>query len=146
MRPQVSAFAARIAWGGACLFPVAVWEDLNPRNWNQPGVLAGFSGELDREAHSPAETAPNQPPRSLWRLLLLQLGELNLMVFCFNLLPIPPLDGFWVSRLSLEMILRRDLPDRYFTVLTLLGVILVAFLLLGMAVSMVSDLFRMAFS
>jgi antitoxin component YwqK of YwqJK toxin-antitoxin module/membrane-associated protease RseP (regulator of RpoE activity) len=45
--------------------------------------------------------------------LVSQIVLLSIFVVWFNLLPIPPLDGFGVFRVTLEMLLRRDIPNRY---------------------------------
>jgi regulator of sigma E protease len=70
----------------------------------------------------------------------------NIVLFCFNLVPIPPLDGYWCLRLVVEMILRRELPERYLASLQVLGYLLLVLLVLAAVYGMLRDLILKAFT
>ena len=57
------------------------------------------------------------------------IGLISLLMVCFNLLPIPPLDGFHIMRVSIATLIRREVPQKYLLPLQAAGVCLVAALL-----------------
>jgi membrane-associated protease RseP (regulator of RpoE activity) len=50
---------------------------------------------------------------------------LNLILLIFNLLPIPPLDGYHAVCSLVEMAIRRELPERGQSILLTLGWLLI---------------------
>jgi membrane-associated protease RseP (regulator of RpoE activity) len=70
----------------------------------------------------------------------------NVIVCCFNLLPMPPLDGFHCTRLAVEMALRRNLPAHIVTPLVVVGILLLACMLLSVVWSIIRDVIVTAFS
>jgi Zn-dependent protease len=101
-------------------------------------------------APAPAPAPASSPPPSFqpgfWMSFCLLLGLFNLVMCCLNLFPIPPLDGYRGLRVLVEMILRRNLSDRYLWPLLLLGFLLVFLLLLTEIYRMIRDLIVTAFS
>jgi membrane-associated protease RseP (regulator of RpoE activity) len=61
-------------------------------------------------------------------------------VFFFNLLPVPPLDGFHIACSVIEIVIRRELPARAISMLMYLGWLLLAAWLLLNAFVIVKDL------
>ena len=58
--------------------------------------------------------------RDPWSVLRM-FAILNTVLLVFNLLPIPPLDGFHVARVGIEMVIRRELPARAMSALMASG-------------------------
>lgn len=105
---------AMLATTGMCLWgpkPVPV----NPyylRNIKRDMMLVSLAGPLTNLAIALAvvllASIPGSAPQGSWNeLIFAKLVMVNLVIFCFNVIPIPPLDGFGV----LEGILPRALED-----------------------------------
>lgn len=80
------------------------------------------------------ETSPSGGPRPT-SVIWTSLGSVGGMVFFFsvflslvNLLPIPPLDGFRALQVSIEMVLRREIPQQILQPVMIAGVLLVGVL------------------
>lgn len=121
------------------IVPTALLEQFSPRQLTtpEPGPVAQLSTDMARVASADDPAAPTT--NLVWSILL-AFAALNTALFCLNVLPIPPLDGFHGLRVVGEIILRRDLPDHYLIPLTVLGGILLLYVLLLTTVSLVKDL------
>ncbi len=64
-----------------------------------------------------------------WLGALEPLAVLNLILAVFNLLPVPPLDGYRCLLVLIGMAIRRDVPRKYLWPLNLLGCLIVVVLL-----------------
>jgi antitoxin component YwqK of YwqJK toxin-antitoxin module/membrane-associated protease RseP (regulator of RpoE activity) len=100
--------------------PKALLDTFETKNFveNEPGAITVI-GEEARKAQ--AERAEGNP--LWWYTPVVTFVGLNLLLFCFNLLPIPPLDGFRCLKLGVEMVIRRELPQRYVIPLIIAGVL-----------------------
>lgn len=137
--PQV---AAQFAWNITRFLPTDILEGLKPSNLNKPGALAVISANMEQQTR-PNDAAPGS---GVVKSLLIHLAVFNIILFCFNLVPFPPLDGYWCLRLIVEMTLRRDLPESYLVYFQVLGWLLLALLILLGVIGMVRDLIMKAFS
>ena len=64
---------------------------------------------------------------------------LNALLFILNMLPIPMLDGGWIVFGLVEMVTRRELPERFLMAAQAVGMVLVFSI---MAVAIFNDILR----
>jgi membrane-associated protease RseP (regulator of RpoE activity) len=80
-----------------------------------------------------------------WDTALVLIASLNIVLAAFNLLPVPPLDGYRCLVVLIGMVIRRDVPKQYLWPLNLLGC-LILLLLLGLnAVALIGELVQVLF-
>jgi antitoxin component YwqK of YwqJK toxin-antitoxin module/membrane-associated protease RseP (regulator of RpoE activity) len=114
------------------IVPAALVESFRPKNYTtyEPSAVAAI-GKSVTQAREVARLHGTPTARAAWRVLGWQLMLLNVILLCLNLLPVPPLDGYRCLRVTVEMVLRRDLPERYLAPLVLLGVLFLLLLMLS---------------
>jgi antitoxin component YwqK of YwqJK toxin-antitoxin module/Zn-dependent protease len=138
----------RMTWIMATVIPQGLAEQFNPKRYTtyEAGALVQM-GEVTRKQvaadqalrklhEARAKSAPGDsqglapyPYAGTLRLGLAMLAVWNVGLFTLNLLPVPPLDGFRCARVTVEMLIRRDLPDRYVLPVVVVGGCLVLLLI-----------------
>src|SRR5262249_37741725 len=125
--------SGKVSWELLKGLPRALLKSLSPSDLHERGLLTDLSHTLSQEldsapspepAGSPStsDDPPEKPPQAdpststtapppaalrpgFWMTFCLFLWVINLAMFCLNLFPIPPLDGFRIVRVLVEMVL-----------------------------------------
>ncbi len=105
--------------------PEAVAESFRPSTYesDEPGAVS-MLGDIARKS---------------WRDSLIVFGIINFCLAVFNALPIPPLDGFSVLVVSIEMLTRREVPRRVLTLIMVAGVLLLCVLAIASTLGILRD-------
>ena len=113
--------------------PLSALPEAGRRVWQQTTMIVGaigklFSGELSvRTLGGPltiAQAAGDTAAVGMATFLLF-LAFFSVSLGVINLLPVPMLDGGWIVFGVIEMIIRRDLPERFLMVAQSVGMVLV---------------------
>jgi Zn-dependent protease len=143
---QATREVVELSWQVVSIIPAALADSFRPSNYAtyQPSVVRVIGKEVVRAG----ETAPRTgapPTRQVWEELGRQFMLLNVILLCLNLLPIPPLDGYRCLRVTVELLLRRDLPEKYVAPFVVLGLLFLLLLMLTGLYFMARDVFMALF-
>jgi hypothetical protein len=132
---------SHFAWQVLLFIPQSLLDHFRPSKYvnYEPGDLAIIGETVKAAAHQDEAETSEESTISPWATILFWLYAVNVGLISFNLLPIPPLDGFWCLRTIVEMMLRRDVPEKYVWPIVAVGLCFLLTLLLSAAYFMARD-------